>query len=96
MDDFERCTPPQFFAIHEAWQRHTTQLWQADWERTRQLCTCMLQPHASRQLRPEDVMRFPWEHSPEQDAPLLTPEEREARYRNALDRYGLSQQDPSQ
>tara|TARA_R110000796_G_scaffold153325_3_gene269859 strand:+ start:216 stop:437 length:222 start_codon:yes stop_codon:yes gene_type:complete len=36
---------------------------QSEWERTRWLACCMLQPHAKkgRKLKPSDLMKFPWD-----------------------------------
>lgn len=61
VDDFCRCTPSEFRAVHEAWDKSEQRRERSAWERTRMLCTCMLQPYSRRQLEPTDVMKFAWE-----------------------------------
>lgn len=92
IDDFERCTPTEFNAIHTAWHRAEQLRLQNQWERTRQLCTCMLQPYASQRITPEDVMVFPWDASAiaAEAERKMSDDERKARYERALANYGLS------
>ena len=60
-DDFCRCTPSQFNATVEQWNRvHTAQM-RGSWERARMMATVFLQPYSKRRLKPTDVMTFEWE-----------------------------------
>lgn len=93
LHDFERCTPSEFFAIYKAWAEWRTQQSREEWERTRYQCFFAIQPHSSKRLKLEDIIRFPWERTPEEDIPQLTPEERKQRYAAALNRYGLEESD---
>ena len=96
LHDFERCTPSEFFAIYKAWLELRTQQSREEWERTRYQCLFAVQPHSSKRLTLEEIIRFPWEREPEEETPQLTPEERDQRYAAALTRYGLQAQDDGQ
>ena len=61
VDDFCRCTPLEFSKVYEGWAEAEQRRERAAWERTRMLCTTMLQPYSKRGLKPQDVMRFAWE-----------------------------------
>ena len=64
VDDFCRCTPLEFRAIHEAWADNERRKERGAWERTRMQCTTMLQPYSRHRLDPEDVLRFEWDNPP--------------------------------
>ena len=68
VDDFCRCTPLEFSAIAQGWNEGERQRERSAWERTRLLCTTMLQPYSRRRLDPQDVMRFAWDDDPNGDA----------------------------
>jgi hypothetical protein len=61
VDDFCQCTPLEFQAVYQAWADAEQRRERADWERTRLLCTTMLQPYSKKRLEPQDVMRFAWD-----------------------------------
>ena len=61
VDDFCRCTPLEFSAIAQGWNEGEQQRERSAWERTRMLCTTMLQPYSKKRLEPQDVMRFAWD-----------------------------------
>jgi len=89
--DFERCTPFEFHSVFEAWSKHAEMRDRSEWEKTRYLCMCILQPYSKKKLRPVDVVVFPWERSTESKE-VLSSEEQEARYQAALKRYGIETQ----
>ena len=62
-DDFCQCTPLEFQAVYQAWADAEQRRERAAWERTRMLCTTMLQPYSKKRLEPQDVMRFAWDTS---------------------------------
>lgn len=68
VDDFCRCTPLEFSAIAQGWNECEQQRERSAWERTRMLCTTMLQPYSKKRLEPQDVMRFAWDDDPNGDA----------------------------
>ena len=61
VDDFCQCTPLEFQAVYEGWAEAEKRRERAAWERTRLLCTTMLQPYSKKRLEPQDVMRFAWD-----------------------------------
>lgn len=91
IDDFCRCTPAEFDAIHGSWQKNEELRLQTSWERTRQLCACMLQPYASQRINPEDIMIFPWDDSAKaaEEDRSMSEKERKERYVKALVKYGF-------
>lgn len=68
VDDFCRCTPLEFSAIAQGWNEGEQLRERSAWERTRMLCTTMLQPYSKKRLEPQDVMRFAWDDDPNGDA----------------------------
>lgn len=60
-DDFCRCTPREFNAVVENWDRTRQQEFRNGWERTRFLATAILQPYSKKRLRPKDIAVFEWE-----------------------------------
>lgn len=79
VDDFCQCTPLEFQAVYQAWAEAEQRRERAAWERTRMLCTTMLQPYSKRGLEPQDVMRFAWDsdHSEDESEKLSAKEIRE-------------------
>ena len=91
IEDFERCTPSEFRAIYEMWQRQMEKEERGAWERMRMLGTCMLAPYSKRRLEAKDVMRFPWdeEEKSERENQTESKEVTMKRYTEAKRRYGL-------
>lgn len=106
MDDFCRCTPSEFYAIHVAWQEIRDSEARSLWERTRMQCLCMLQPYSKKRLRAQDVMQLPWDARDKPQAHVvdgfsgkvestevqrtLSHDELMARYRAAKERMGIA------
>lgn len=61
MQDFERCTPSEFKAVFDKWQKCSELREQSEWERVRMSCLCALQPYSKKRLSASDIMEFPWE-----------------------------------
>lgn len=61
LSDFERCTPSEFSAVAGRWRDRQDGLARRGWERTRFLAAVSLQPYSRKPVRPEDVVRFPWD-----------------------------------
>lgn len=99
MDDFCQCVPSEFYETYEAWQEMRGGMERGAWERMRMQCLCSLQPYSKTQLKPRDIMQFPWESEElraksEESSCLsgreqLSHEEMMARYREAKKRMGL-------
>lgn len=55
----------EFFAAINGQQEQAEQIQRREWERTRWLATCLLQPHVDKgkKLKPSDLMRFSWENT---------------------------------
>lgn len=94
MTDFCRCTPSQFRAIYRSWSERQRDDLRQQWEQSRMMCMCMLQPYSKSKLKPRDVMQFPWDETPakaktkSRPKEELSEEERMERYRKAAKRYG--------
>jgi hypothetical protein len=56
--DFDGCTPHEFKIIMDEWEKSHVR---DEWERTRMMCLCMIQPHTSEKLSARDVMKFAWD-----------------------------------
>lgn len=93
LGDFDRCTPEEFRAIYDQWQRRDQYQERGKWERIRMLCLCVLQPYAKDTLKPSDVMRLPWDEEQEAAEPEAADpefvEDINARFAAAKARYGL-------
>lgn len=92
VDDFCRCTPLEFSAIAEGWNDGEQARQRAAWERTRMLCTTMLQPYSKKGLKPRDVMQFEWDPSTGSgtgDTERLTTKEIWERFEKAKREQGL-------
>lgn len=89
--DFDACTPGEFKAIADSWKQCYESQERVMWERMRYQCLCILQPHSKNQLRPIDILQFPWETPSEtkQQAQELSAEEIKKRFAEAKRRYGL-------
>lgn len=60
---FYGMTLREFFAALTGQQERETEKERRQWERTRWLATCLLQPHTgkNKKLQPTDLIRFSWE-----------------------------------
>ena len=61
LKDFERCTPSEFNAVVEAWNRHEEMLKKRSWEQTRTIAVWAMQPYCKKTLDPAKVMPFDWD-----------------------------------
>lgn len=89
-EDFCRCTPSEFQATWERWKGWQEGKEQAEWERLRMACLCMLQPYSKKTLTARDVMQFPWEENAKTSSrETVSDEELKRRYREAKRAAGL-------
>lgn len=92
VDDFCQCTPLEFQAVYQAWADAEQRRERSAWERTRMLCTTMLQPYSKKRLEPQDVMRFAWDASTgstTDDTEKLTAKEIRERFEKVKREMGL-------
>lgn len=89
LDDFCRCTPSEFRAVHQAWADREQTRMRAEWERTRLTCTCLLQPWSKRRITPKDVLPLPWDEDGAPKPEPTDPATLRKRYREAMRRYGM-------
>ena len=59
----------ELLAIYEAWAEREETDRRTAWEQTRFLALCALTPYSKKRLRPEDVVRFPWEEKKTRQSP---------------------------
>ena len=89
-DDFCRCTPSEFQTAWEHWNKWQEHNQQAEWERLRMACLCMLQPYSKNTLSARDVMQFPWEEDAKTASrETVSKEELKRRYQEAKRAAGL-------
>lgn len=91
LDDFCRCTPSEFSAIHEKWNEREVSMARERWEIARRGWFYTLRPY-SKNLSLEKICKFPWERDAEVVAlekKPLSKEEEKKRYEEAKKRYGL-------
>lgn len=60
-DDFCRCTPSEFSAAAEAWNKIEESRMRRSWEQTRDLMMAMIQPYSKKPVKPTDIMQFEWD-----------------------------------
>ena len=90
VDDFCRCTPLEFSKVYEGWAEAEQRRERAAWERTRLLCTTMLQPYSKNRLEPQDVMRFAWDSDHfEDESEKLSAKEIRERFEEVKREQGL-------
>lgn len=61
LEDFERCTPFEFYSITEQWEQEKERRMQDDWERARFQAAVSIQPYSKKPIKPTDIIKFPWE-----------------------------------
>lgn len=69
-DDFERCTPSEFWQVYTMWQERIVGEQRGGWERARMMCLCILQPYSKEVLKARDIMVFPWDSENEGSSDL--------------------------
>ena len=50
LDDFERCTPSEFYAAWKQWHEQMERMERSSWERTRTLALVYAQPYSKHAL----------------------------------------------
>ena len=87
VDDFCRCTPPEFQAVYKGWAESEQRRQRAEWERTRMECTFILQPWSRMTLKPGDVMHFGWDASAGSETDSATHEGKKLRSKEIWERF---------
>ena len=88
--DFESCTPSEFAAIYDKWQKKEELCNRDQWERLRWQILYSLQPYCKKDLTVQDVLKLPWDQSKkEEPKEPVNAEETRRRYEQAKRKYGL-------
>lgn len=89
-DDFSRLYPDEFESICKAYSDSREADQHGAWERMRMLATITIQPHIKSKMTPQKLMPLPWDkhHIERPDAPKLTPEERQERFKKLAAKLG--------
>ena len=61
LDDFCRLDADEFRSVCESWHAQKDTESREAWYRMRWLATLTLQPYSKRKLKPEQVLKLPWE-----------------------------------
>ena len=72
-EDFERCTPFEFYKAWERWAEAKRDAERNEWERTRVLALFAIQPYAKNNLQAHDILPFPWDEMSQADAAQTAP-----------------------
>lgn len=78
-EDFARCTPDEFQAIHDAWYNLEESHMRRLWEVGRMVAAFSLQPYSKKPVRSMDLCVFPWEKDEKTSASTGTSSEERAR-----------------
>lgn len=65
LDDFCRMSPDEFGAVCDAFNRRSESEERAKWERMRLHAAITIQPHVTKKISPEELLRFPWDEKKE-------------------------------
>lgn len=94
-DDFMRCTPDEFTAIHKAWHERIEAESHERWELMRMHACITIQPHVKKRMSPRTLLPLPWEQghrvetchdrTKEPGAEHLSKEELRARFNKRLE-----------
>ncbi len=55
-------TPDEFSAIYGAYCEERAARYRDDWERMRLLASITIQPHLKKRMKPQSLLRFPWDN----------------------------------
>ena len=80
-DDFCRCTPEEFKATTEAWNKMREAEERSSWERMRLLATITIQPHVRSRLTAAKLLPFPWDKGQDEKRKTAIPTKEESRKR---------------
>lgn len=89
-DDFERCTPIEFYEVWKRWAEQHRDRERGEWERTRVMATSFIQPYVKGKLTAHDVLPFPWDEEVSRTkSEDISKEEFNRRFEEAKRRNGL-------
>ena len=60
-DDFCRCTPSEFSAVTDMWNKREESLKRRSWEQTRDLIMAIYLPFSSKPIKATDILQFEWD-----------------------------------
>lgn len=88
-EDFERCTPFEFYKAWERWAEARRDAERNEWERMRVLVLFAISPYTKSNVRAHDILPFPWDEEQKAEREEVSKEEFNARFEAAKQRYGL-------
>lgn len=88
-EDFERCTPSEFYRAWEGWSEARRGAERESWERVRVLAMFSIQPYVNGNVSPHDLLPFPWDPENGPDREEVSEEELNRRFEEAKRRNGL-------
>jgi len=68
VEDFCRCTPSEFRAVHDGWHEREQSQFRDRWEQVRTLVGCFL-PFYQSKKKVTELMPFPWDSEKEKAVP---------------------------
>ena len=70
LEDFEQCTPSEFYAIYEQWKTKQEREHRDRWERARMIAAAAVQPHLTKVCTALELFPLSWDvESAADDAP---------------------------
>lgn len=89
-DDFERCTPFEFYKVWDQWVILHKEQERSEWERIRIMAMFFIQPYIKEKLTAHDILPLPWDEESDQSArEKISNEEFNRRFEEAKKRNGL-------
>ena len=89
-DDFERCTPFEFYEVWSRWGLQHRDNERGAWERVRVMALFFIQPYVKSKLTAHDILPLPWdEEESSGKAEEISKEEFKRRFEEAKRRNGL-------
>lgn len=89
-DDFERCTPFEFYEVWNRWGLQHRDNERGAWERVRVMALFFIQPYVKSKLTAHDILPLPWdEEESSGKAEEISKEEFNRRFEEAKRRNGL-------
>lgn len=89
LDDFERCTPSEFYAAWKQWHEQMERMERSSWERMRTLALVYVQPYSKHALSAHELLPLPWDEESKEETSKPDRAETVRRYAAAKQRNGL-------
>lgn len=76
----------EFNCIYDAWLNLQEEQYKGEWERAREIAYLVTQPHLSKRIKPEDLIRFSWDSKkhPQEERSKLSKKEAFERFQGLM------------